>query len=369
MAKQLAPVLSYASWFRSARLGMSSFELLARGSGCFVHGDSEGASFAHAVVSAHVAAPQRFRHYFPQGWLQYVRDIDCRHVLEFRTLDGALRLAWPVHRIGPGGATLDRDVPAALEDADASLRIRNTHLLPSSTCVPATSAGAHQSGIAGAPSIAPVEVLVMATHQRTSADLQLPREHAPGDPSMVVFHPAGHDVAMLRIRDPPAMIASLGAEPHSYGMRISTEQCASPAPGVQVQLSGWEQSQGQGPEELDAFGKAALYYTERRAVLCDLHPSLRLSTHLGEACAGRHMIESNERLEWGLCGAPVVEVSTLSSKAAANAEDADPRLIGILEGRCKWSSSHKADTDLGRFGILICARHIRALLLATRSRA
>lgn len=41
-----------------------------------------------ALVSAHVAAPHRFRTYFPQGWLQHVRDSDCRSLLETRSQDG-----------------------------------------------------------------------------------------------------------------------------------------------------------------------------------------------------------------------------------------------------------------------------------------
>lgn len=43
-----------------------------------------------AVVSAHVAAPHRFRRYFPQDWLQHVRDSDCRSVLETRSEDGKM---------------------------------------------------------------------------------------------------------------------------------------------------------------------------------------------------------------------------------------------------------------------------------------
>jgi len=41
-----------------------------------------------ALVSAHVAAPHRFPSYFPQEWLQHVRDVDCRSVLERRNEDG-----------------------------------------------------------------------------------------------------------------------------------------------------------------------------------------------------------------------------------------------------------------------------------------
>lgn len=58
----------------------TEFELLARGSAFFVRGPSTGRPIA--VVSAHVAAPHRFRHYFPQAWLQHVRDADCRSILQ-----------------------------------------------------------------------------------------------------------------------------------------------------------------------------------------------------------------------------------------------------------------------------------------------
>lgn len=42
------------------------------------------------MVSAHVAAPHRFPRYFPQEWLQHVRDSDCRSVLETRSEDGKI---------------------------------------------------------------------------------------------------------------------------------------------------------------------------------------------------------------------------------------------------------------------------------------
>lgn len=63
-------------------------ELLARGSGFYVRGPTTGAVIA--VVSAHVAAPHRFPRYFPQEWLQHVRDADCRSVLETRSADGKI---------------------------------------------------------------------------------------------------------------------------------------------------------------------------------------------------------------------------------------------------------------------------------------
>lgn len=64
------------------------FELLARGSAFYVQGPNTGVTIA--LVSAHVAAPHRFRNYFPQSWLQHVRDAHCRTVLETRSQDGTL---------------------------------------------------------------------------------------------------------------------------------------------------------------------------------------------------------------------------------------------------------------------------------------
>lgn len=57
-----------------------NYELLARGSAFYVAGPITGALYA--LVSAHVAAPHRFRNYFPQQWLEHIRDSDCRTVLE-----------------------------------------------------------------------------------------------------------------------------------------------------------------------------------------------------------------------------------------------------------------------------------------------
>lgn len=45
---------------------------------------------AMILVSAHVAAPHRFPNYFPQQWLQHVRDADCQSVLERRSKDGKI---------------------------------------------------------------------------------------------------------------------------------------------------------------------------------------------------------------------------------------------------------------------------------------
>lgn len=65
---------------------MKQFELLARGSGFYIRGPQTGIPIA--LVSAHVAAPHRFRNYFPHDWLSHVRDVNCRSVLETRSADG-----------------------------------------------------------------------------------------------------------------------------------------------------------------------------------------------------------------------------------------------------------------------------------------
>lgn len=51
-----------------------------------MHGPQTGVPIA--LVSAHVAAPHRYRKYFPHKWLSHVRDNDCRSVLEARSADG-----------------------------------------------------------------------------------------------------------------------------------------------------------------------------------------------------------------------------------------------------------------------------------------
>lgn len=77
---------AHSSWFRIPDQGMEKHELLARGSGFFVRGPTSGVLMA--LVSAHVAAPHRFKKYFPQDWLGFVRDEHCRTLLETRSADG-----------------------------------------------------------------------------------------------------------------------------------------------------------------------------------------------------------------------------------------------------------------------------------------
>lgn len=55
-------------------------ELLARGS-AFLLGDSSSPE-VFALFCAHVAAPHRYRQYFPEDWLQFVRDEHCLIKLE-----------------------------------------------------------------------------------------------------------------------------------------------------------------------------------------------------------------------------------------------------------------------------------------------
>lgn len=57
---------------------MDSHELLSHGSGFFVRGPG-GRTLA--VLSAHVAAPHRYRRYFPADWLDFVRDEHVRLVI------------------------------------------------------------------------------------------------------------------------------------------------------------------------------------------------------------------------------------------------------------------------------------------------
>jgi hypothetical protein len=51
-----------------------------------VEGPRTGAKIA--LCSAHVSAPHRFRRYFPEDWLSFVRDEHVRCLLEARSVDG-----------------------------------------------------------------------------------------------------------------------------------------------------------------------------------------------------------------------------------------------------------------------------------------
>lgn len=87
--------LLVTSYFRIPSQNMDSHELLSRGSGFFVHGPG-GRTLA--VISAHVAAPHRYRRYFPADWLDFVRDEHVRLVIgddpgAIAAGDGSVRLA------------------------------------------------------------------------------------------------------------------------------------------------------------------------------------------------------------------------------------------------------------------------------------
>ncbi|KAF6000691.1 hypothetical protein F1559_001391 [Cyanidiococcus yangmingshanensis] len=346
MTHALAHVLSYSSWFRNARLGVERFELLARGSAFFAHKRGEKASFREAFVSAHVAAPYRFRHYFSQDWLEYVQDADCRHVLEFRKRDGALQLAWPVHRLGLGGAVRDVDIPAELEHVEQDARCYQAHEAKMRNQADLLAQGFNRNGGASGNCILQDQERRRPIVEHTG-DLQ----HNSGS---VIFHPRGYDMAMLRIRDPLAMIQSLDLLPQSYVPMATTAGCGAPALGSQVQLCGWELVPGQNPEKLDKEGNAALHYTEHNAFMRAVHPSLQLSIPAEGSCTGRHVVESNGILEWGVCGAPVL----LPPMRTADLGMDEPHLLGMLEGRCMLPRTQESAPSLGCLGVFLCVRHI-----------
>jgi len=87
-------VCAHSSWFRIENQGMKDFDLLARGSAFFVQppeDQSSPVSNKQADTSAswyvagcgHVAAPFRFRHYYQQEWLDFVKDEHCYNQLDF----------------------------------------------------------------------------------------------------------------------------------------------------------------------------------------------------------------------------------------------------------------------------------------------
>jgi len=65
---------------------MAEYEVLARGSGFFAQSRKNGVA---ALFSAHVAFPHRWRRYFTEEWLDYVRDEHCKHRLD---MSGGVRL-------------------------------------------------------------------------------------------------------------------------------------------------------------------------------------------------------------------------------------------------------------------------------------
>lgn len=72
------------------------------------------------LVSAHVAAPHRYRKYFPQEWLSYVRDTDCRSVLEARSGDGkSVTRCVTVQSLSRGFRHAALDIAAFVLDASA----------------------------------------------------------------------------------------------------------------------------------------------------------------------------------------------------------------------------------------------------------
>ncbi len=348
--RSLAPVLSYSTWFKSARLGVQKFELLARGSAFFAYRPGGEDPFQQVLVSAHVAAPHRFRHYFQQDWLDHVEDKDCRHVLEFRNRDGTLELAWPAHRSGPGGAFRDKDVPTELETAETELEGKENHSSNSQNCIDSAAAELVAGDSAGMHAFSAAEECCKTPP--TNMD------YVSYNRPLVRFHPRGYDVAAIRIRDPYSLLRKLGHLPHSYELKTSDEGCAAPAPGSQLGLYGWELTPNHSAEQLDSENKAPLFYVERPALMRTVLPSLRLSTSEREACSGRHMFESREILEWGICGAPVISLPTMRTGDAADG----PRLVGILEGRCMLATQLESAPELGRLGAFICVRHIRSLL-------
>eukprot|EP00177_Eucheuma_denticulatum_P002789 GFKZ01005010.1.p1 GENE.GFKZ01005010.1~~GFKZ01005010.1.p1 ORF type:complete len:275 (+),score=29.35 GFKZ01005010.1:187-1011(+) len=121
-AKRLTSLAAaHSSWFKLENQGMEHFELLARGSGFYIRGPQTGIPIA--LVSAHVAAPHRFRNYFPHDWLSYVRDADCRSVLEARSADGkSVKRCIATQTLSHGFRHASLDVAAFVLDDDDILK-------------------------------------------------------------------------------------------------------------------------------------------------------------------------------------------------------------------------------------------------------
>ena len=326
--------LAYSSWFRVSQQGMRQFELLSRGTACFVHRALASAASAEryrwVLVSGHVAAPQRFPEYYRQGWLRHVREAECRHVLEFRDERGRVACAWPLHRKG-GESWRVTDIADILEQLEED--------------------GGGGGGVV----------------ERRSGSGSADGPH-PSRYSSLVRHAEHADVAALRVQYPAEMLKSLSQLPPSYAL-CEAAHATDDAPALSdaVTVDGWAFAEH--TDESPRIGSDAdvARYVQRTGRIAQL-PSLTNNSVQPEAqerdperrrrqmyIRSRGFVLLDAAPEWGLCGAAVV-------RPAAGASE----LVGLLEGRIQPSSTPTDTFDAQRLGAYVDVRAVAHLVEAPR---
>ena len=84
-SESLQHCYSLSTWFQLPEQGMQQHEILAR---CSAFPLLSPAGRLCFVTSAHSCCPWRYREYFPDAWLEFVRPHHCRYTLEIRAPDG-----------------------------------------------------------------------------------------------------------------------------------------------------------------------------------------------------------------------------------------------------------------------------------------
>ena len=116
-SESLQHCYSLSTWFQLPEQGMQQHEILAR---CSAFPLLSPAGRLCFVTSAHSCCPWRYREYFPDAWLEFVRPHHCRYTLEIRAPDGR---ALCEYRLGPAAPLRHptRDVAVLrLEDEEAA---------------------------------------------------------------------------------------------------------------------------------------------------------------------------------------------------------------------------------------------------------
>ncbi|KAK4537625.1 hypothetical protein CDCA_CDCA13G3650 [Cyanidium caldarium] len=325
--------LAYSSWFRVPQQGMRQFELLSRGTACFVHRASGSAVSAEryrwVLVSGHVAAPQRFPEYYRQAWLRHVREAECRHVLEFRDERSRVACAWPLHRRG-GERWRMTDIADILEQLE-------------------------EDGGGGG--------IVERQNGSGSADGPHPSRHLS-----LVRHAEHADVAALRVQHPAEMLKSLSQLPPSYAL-CDADAATDDMPALSDALTvdGWAFAEHTDESPRVGSNADVARYVQRTGRIVQL-PSLVNNSVQPEAqgldaerrrrqmyTRSRGFVLLDAAPEWGLCGAAVV-------RTAAGASE----LVGLLEGRIQPSSTPTDSFDAQRLGAYVDVRAVAHLVEAPR---